>query len=87
MANFATCGENDTNRTVNNDALVRVFVNGVGREIPRGTTVADLCRILGVDRGRVAVERNQDVVPRRCYEEVVLDAGDRIEVVSFVGGG
>ena len=66
---------------------IRVAVNGVEREVPRGTTVADLCGILGVDRGRVAVERNLDVVPRKTYAEVTLSSGDRLEVVAFVGGG
>jgi sulfur carrier protein len=66
---------------------IRVAVNGVERDVPRGTTVAELCRILGVERGRVAVERNEDVVPRKTYDEVTLSAGDRLEVVSFVGGG
>src|SRR5262245_39579201 len=64
-----------------------ILVNGATRSVPDGTTIAALLRSLGVDRGRVAVERNQDVVPRASYDEVTLAAGDRIEVVAFVGGG
>jgi thiamine biosynthesis protein ThiS len=66
---------------------IPVHVNGQVREIPRGTTVAGLLALLGVERGSVAVEKNQDVVPRRQYDDIVLDAGDRVEIVSFVGGG
>jgi thiamine biosynthesis protein ThiS len=66
---------------------MRIVVNGKDQLVPAGTTVAELCALLGVERGRVAVERNQDVVPRQRYDEVVLVAGDHVEVVAFVGGG
>ncbi len=66
---------------------IGVMVNGAPREVAAGATVADLLAALGVDRGRVAVERNQDVVPRKDYDRVRLDAGDHLEVVAFVGGG
>jgi len=52
-----------------------------------GTTVAGLLAVLGVDRGRVAVERNLDVVPKKTYDSVALAAGDKLEIVTFVGGG
>jgi thiamine biosynthesis protein ThiS len=64
-----------------------VLVNGIPREIPSGSTIAALLILLGIDRTRVAVERNHDVVPRRTFDEVVLAGGDRLEVVTFVGGG
>jgi len=65
---------------------VQIKVNGAPREVPVGSTVADLLGLLGVT-GRVAVERNHDVVPRVAYAETPLDAGDELDVVSFVGGG
>src|SRR5204863_1097869 len=49
---------------------IHVVVNGASREVPAGTTVAGLLAILGVDRGRVAVERNHDVIPRAEHELV-----------------
>jgi thiamine biosynthesis protein ThiS len=64
-----------------------VFVNGIPKEISSGTTIAALLALLGIDRTRVAVERNHDVVPKRTYDDVVLASGDRLEVVTFVGGG
>ena len=39
------------------------------------------------DRGRIAVERNGEIVPRAMYKETVLEDGDCLEIVSFVGGG
>jgi thiazole synthase/sulfur carrier protein len=66
---------------------ISIRVNGEARSVKRGTTVAALLGELGVETGRVAVERNHDVVPRREYERTILAAGDRLEVVAFVGGG
>ena len=39
------------------------------------------------DPGRIAVERNGDIVPKARYKDTVLQDGDSLEVVSFVGGG
>jgi thiazole synthase len=66
---------------------LRLTVNGETRTAPPGTTVAGLLTTMGVDPARVAVERNQDVVPRRTWTEAPLADGDKIEVVAFVGGG
>jgi sulfur carrier protein len=66
---------------------VKVSVNGVERELAEGTTVAGLVAALGLCPGEVAVERNQRIVPRAEHARTVLAAGDRIEVVTLVGGG
>ena len=66
---------------------LRITVNGEPRTTPPGTTVAALIAALGMDAARVAVERNQDVVPRRTWTEAQLGDGDKVEIVSFVGGG
>jgi len=66
---------------------VRVEVNGAPRELPAGTSVADLLAALDVASERVAVERNGRIVPRRAHPETVLEEGDRVEVVTLVGGG
>jgi thiazole synthase len=66
---------------------LRITVNGELKTAPAGTTVAALIAQLGMDGARVAVERNQDVVPRRTWTEATLDDGDKVEIVAFVGGG
>jgi len=66
---------------------LRLFINGQEREILDGSTVAALLNQLGVTKGRVAVERNGDIVAKTKYEGTLLAAGDRLEVVQFVGGG
>ena len=50
-------------------------------------TVAALVESLGFRPDRVALERNGDIVPRPAWVGTVLEAGDRIELVHFVGGG
>ncbi len=66
---------------------LRLTVNGESRTASPGTTVAGLLASMGIDPARVAVERNQDVVPRRTWDQASLADGDKIEVVAFVGGG
>ena len=67
--------------------LMHIEVNGESREVPEGTTVTSLLELLGVTAPRVAVELNTRVVTRALHPRTSLQAGDRVEVVTFVGGG
>lgn len=67
--------------------LIKVVVNGESHEIPVGSTVADLVVRLGLGGKPVAVEMNRAVVPRARHPETTLVEGDRLELVTFVGGG
>lgn len=64
-----------------------MLVNGVERELEAGATVATLVRVLELGPGRVAVERNGRLVPQVEHERTPLAEGDRLEVVTLVGGG
>jgi sulfur carrier protein len=66
---------------------IEVVINGQSRKVARGTTVAALIGELGLGDRRVAVERNREVVPRAQHATTPLAAGDRLELVTFVGGG
>ena len=66
---------------------IDIVINGETRTVPHGTTVAKLVEDLGFGDRRVAVERNREVVPRAHHATTELAAGDRLEVVTFVGGG
>jgi thiazole synthase len=66
---------------------LRLTVNGEKRAAAPGTTVSGLLAAMGVDPARVAVERNEDVVPRKTWTDAALADGDKIEIVAFVGGG
>ncbi len=64
-----------------------ITLNGAARLVPPGQTVAILLDALGLDRRKVAVERNEAIVPRSCYDTTALAPGDQIEIVHFIGGG
>ena len=66
---------------------MKVVLNGEARDVPEGTTVLALLDGAGIDRRRCAVEVNLDVVPKTRHGERVLAPGDRVEVVTMVGGG
>ncbi len=66
---------------------MNVIVNGQEKQLEPGTTVAELLAKLDVSPRQVAVEVNQELVPRRQHAEHLLQAGDRLEIVGFVGGG
>lgn len=66
---------------------IDVIVNGSPRKLPDGSTVATLIGELGLAGKPVAVERNREVVPRAQHPTTILADGDRLEVVTFVGGG
>ena len=64
-----------------------VVVNGDEREVADGLTVAGLLDELSVPRQYVAVERNREIVPRAKHDDTRLAAGDKLEIVTMVGGG
>ena len=63
-----------------------VKVNGVELDIA-GKTVSEYLVSTNYDPKRIAVERNGDIVFKSRYGETILEDGDSLEVVSFVGGG
>lgn len=69
------------------DQTMRIQLNGEPFELARGQTVADLLQHLELTGRRVAVELNQDIVPRSLHAETPLSEGDQVEVVHAIGGG
>ena len=64
-----------------------VTLNGQPHLVPTSASVAELLRQIGLDTRKVAVERNEEIVPRSTYAQTLLAAGDAIEIVHFIGGG
>lgn len=64
-----------------------ILVNGEKRPVHAGQTLAELVGELGLEGRRVAVEVNEEIVPRSRHAEHVLRGGDRVEVVAAIGGG
>jgi len=66
---------------------MEIYVNGERRRVGEGTTVLSLLQDLSLPETRVAVERNLSLVRKTEFAGTVLGEGDRIEIVTFVGGG
>ena len=66
---------------------ILIQVNGENRQVPPGTTVEDLLRELALPPGRVAIERNLEILPRPQWAGTRIEEKDRYEIVHFVGGG
>ncbi|MBQ0831720.1 sulfur carrier protein ThiS [Marinobacter sp.] len=66
---------------------MQVQVNGEAIELPAGATVAALVEKMALTGKRLAVEVNEDIVPRSQHAEFALNNGDRVEVVHAIGGG
>jgi thiamine biosynthesis protein ThiS len=71
--------------------VVILLVNGEKRQFERPErgplSVLGLLTELCLDVRKVAVERNEEIVPRSRYAETWLASGDQLEIVHFIGGG
>ena len=67
--------------------MIRLTVNGEPRGFDGPLSVRLLLAALALDPRKVAVERNEEIVPRSTYAEAALADGDRLEIVHFIGGG
>jgi sulfur carrier protein len=67
--------------------LVQIVVNGESRSVYPGLTVASLLQELNLDPARVAVELNRRMVRKTEWDATPVEAGAKLEVVQFVGGG
>jgi thiamine biosynthesis protein ThiS len=66
---------------------LQITLNGDAHEIPSPLTVADLLAQLAIDPRRVAVEHNLIVLKRATFATTMVEDGDAVEIVNFVGGG
>jgi len=66
---------------------MQIYLNGEEREIPDGINVSSLIELLELTGRRIAVEVNEELVPRSTFQEHQLNPQDHIEVVHAIGGG
>ena len=66
---------------------IEIILNGEKREVPTNSSLEDLVSGLGLERDRIAIELNLQIVTRHRWVEHLLQNGDRVELVHFVGGG
>ncbi len=66
---------------------MQIILNGETRDVADGMSVEALVLALADDPRSVAIERNLEIVPKAEHGSTILQDGDRLEVVQFVGGG
>lgn len=66
---------------------MNILVNGAARTLSDGVTLADLLATLDLAGRRIAVELNEDIVPKSLHGQTRLRDGDRVEIVHAIGGG
>ena len=66
---------------------MQIEVNGAHREIASNATVSDLIRELELTDQRIAIEINEELVPRSTFTDHLLNENDRVEIVHAIGGG
>lgn len=66
---------------------MQIQLNGAAQEVQAETTVAELLQSLQLDPRTLAVERNEELVPRGRHQATQLQPGDAVEIVTLVGGG
>jgi len=66
---------------------ILITVNGEARHLPAPLPLSAFLAEAGLDTRKVAVERNEEIVPRSAYASTLLGAGDALEIVHFIGGG
>lgn len=66
---------------------MQITVNGESRDVAPDTTVQALVESFGLDGKTVVVQRNEDIVERGDYAATLLEDGDNLDLIRFVGGG
>lgn len=66
---------------------MQILLNKKIHELPEGSTLSDLIRLLQIETPSFAVEWNQEIVPKTRLQEIILKPNDEVILVSFVGGG
>ena len=72
---------------VQSETSIDITVNGEPRAVPAEMRVSELVAEIGLQPERVALELNREILARSNWNTTVLTAGDRLEIVHFVGGG
>lgn len=66
---------------------MQIYLNGEEKQIPEGLDMASLIELLELTDQRIAVEVNEELVPRSTFPGRSLRADDRVEIIQAVGGG
>ena len=72
---------------MNNLNVAKIQLNGTSYEINLGTNLNELLNKLKINKNKVAIEINGEIVEKNKYLNLILNKDDKIEIVHFIGGG
>ena len=72
---------------MNNLNVAKIQLNGDSYEINNGTNLNELLNKLKIKKNKVAIEVNGEIVEKNKYTNLILNKGDKVEIVQFIGGG
>ena len=72
---------------MNNLNVAEIQLNGNPYEINKGTNLNELLNKLKIQKNKVAIEVNGEIVEKNKYTKLILNKGDKVEIVQFIGGG
>jgi sulfur carrier protein len=72
---------------MNNLNVAKIQLNGDPYEINDGTNLSELLNKLKIQKNKVAIEVNGEIVEKNKYPNLILNKGDKVEIVKFIGGG
>ena len=72
---------------MNNSNVAKIQLNGSSYEINGGTNLNQLLNMLKIQKNKVAIELNGEIVEKNKYPEIILNKNDKVEIVQFIGGG
>ena len=72
---------------MNNLNMAKIQLNGISYEIDKGTNLNELLNNLKIQKNKVAIEVNGEIVEKNKYIKLILNKDDKVEIVHFIGGG
>ena len=72
---------------MNNLNVAKIQLNGDTYEINNGTSLNELLNKLKIQKNKVAIEVNGEIVEKKKYSNLILNKNDKVEIVQFIGGG
>ena len=72
---------------MNNLNVAKIQLNGAPYEINNGTNLTGLLNNLKIQKNKVAIEVNGEIIQKNKYTDMILNKGDKVEIVQFIGGG
>ena len=72
---------------MNNLNVAKIQLNGTSYEINTGTNLNELLNKLKIQKNKVAIEVNGEIIEKEKYLKLILNKNDKVEIVHFIGGG